>query len=917
MELPQAASEPSAGFGHMQKRRSVFCGASRSTDASNEDELQELTRFFRQKLAIDCPAFFPPNSLPTDAASELPAALASPQDWGRLLHFMQELLSRSLDPPIPLFLPVLSQNQVAQSTSLTCDEKPSPCHAIHPREPFGGATAQQGIAKDEEHEELLLQCTRSIRVVLSAAGKIPVQLCVQQGALPLLVQALCCRNREIMFEAAWCVTNIASGSSEDVTALVASGCLVLLFALVFSFHPSRLSSLGPPSSGAPQPHSPDRDEEEVLEQILWALGNIAGDSPHFRDLLLSPDALFQHTQQLQCYPSIQQQPQLSHLLQHYKESLVRLQQLRRTEFGCGNEEESQFPSLQGQLLALISQCRNIQTWRTCVWLLSNLCRGQPRPQLQRLLPVVPLLQHVLLNFQDDEALSDALWALDGLAGHPRGATLLAERRELLTAVIHVLAHCSSACCCRCPTLSATASPDHAAAPSSLHVWPLKEAGGPFARNSCCRTCCGASPKSPPEAETEQHHQMCVRPALRIVGQVATGSVRQTQLLLDCCVTDQRGIYGDENSRHASSTAERSLSSQPSSLLLHILRILLHHERKAVRKDCGWCISNIAVGSLHQLQQLLDLGVLEAVLMQLSSRGEEEEEVRRELLWVVVNACTTADRAVLVRLLELGAVRPVCEMLRVAARTADPKAAAAAVDAVASILEKSAPAVVAEPGTRGRGDRDCSERAETGWQANGSAAVQQSLGNICWDEKGKSLGSSHVSELIAASCGCCCGENSGNRHVCACTCHHLLLLSSALLLEEECPMLVQLLVQQLQQQPAGLCSDLVARIGRTGEALVEVASVVNRHRFIVRQLIQEYQQRREQAIMDYLVRKSMSKESRACGSRLIPRENRIDGGCRGQGDAAVPPQTLPCGLECLMDGHQSMPVSSDGKRLFRS
>ncbi|KEP63862.1 UNVERIFIED_CONTAM: Armadillo/beta-catenin family repeat-containing protein [Hammondia hammondi] len=908
MESNQAPWEPSTGFGHMQKRRSVFSGANRSTDTVVEDELQELTRFFRQKLAIDCTALCPSSSLYTDAsASDLPAALTSPEDWGRLLHFMQSLLSRSLNSTRPLFLPVPIRNQTSDQCSAPCDEIPSSLHVINAHESSGGATPQQWPCSEKENEELLLQCTRSIRVVLSAAGKIPVQLCVQQGALPLLVQALCCRNREIVFEAAWCVTNIASGSSEDVTALVANGCLVLLFALVFSFHPFHLSSVGPHPSGVSRSSAPERQEEEVLEQILWALGNIAGDSPHFRDLLLCPDALLQHAQQLQCYPSLQQHPQLLRLLQHYKENLMHLQELRRAQFSCGREEERpQFPALQGQLLALISQCRNVQTWRTCVWLLSNLCRGQPRPQFQHLLPVMPLLQHVLLNFQDDEALSDALWALDGVAGHPRGATLFAERRELLTAVIHVLAHCISVCCCGCSKLATSASADDVQSFTGLRG-SAPEREGPSARNLCCRVCSGVSEKVSLEAETEQL-QICVRPALRIVGQVATGSVRQTQVLLDCCVTDQKGLYGNSNASQASSAPGTGVNGQPSTLLLHILRILLHHERKTVRKDCGWCISNIAVGSLYQLQQLLSLGVLEAVLMRLCPRGEEEDEVRRELLWVVVNACTTADRAVLIRLLELGAIRPVCEMLRVAARTADPKAAAAAADAVASILEKFAP--VAEPRTL---DRDCSERSEAGWLAEG-AGFQKSTGNlVCWYGKGGRTICS--SGLTASSCGCCSGENSGIRHVCACTCHHLLLLSSALLLEEDCPLLLQLLVQQLQQQPANLCPHLVARIGRTCEALVEVASVVTRHQVIVRQLIQHYQQNHEQAAMNYLVRKSMAKESH-CGSRLIPRENGLDVDLPGQGDAAFPPQALPAALECSMESHHSVPVSTEEKRFFR-
>ncbi|CAJ0583296.1 unnamed protein product, partial [Mesorhabditis spiculigera] len=213
----------------------------------------------------------------------------------------------------------------------------------------------------EQASTTLQEAVQQVRRMLSTERNPPVDQLIGSGVLPILVR---CLEKSfsvgIQFEAAWALTNIASGTSEQTAAVVEAGAIPLFLELLSS------------------------ESVNVCEQAVWALGNIIGDGPHYRDFCI-------------------------------QQGLVQ------------------------PLLSFIRQETPIGFLRNVTWVLVNLCRSKPPPARELIQVLLPALA-ILVHHTDTHILVDTIWAISYLTDGGNEQIQMVIDSKIVPVVIPLLSH---------------------------------------------------------------------------------------------------------------------------------------------------------------------------------------------------------------------------------------------------------------------------------------------------------------------------------------------------------------------------------------------------------------------------------------------------------------------------------------------
>ena len=107
-----------------------------------------------------------------------------------------------------------------------------------------------------------------LRKMLSDKNKLPIQQTIDLNGVPLLIElAKDTSELHLRMEATWCLANLVSGNSQQTLTLINKNIIQLFHSILDDHYP------------------------QIVEQAIWGLGNIIGDSVHMRQMVVKSNVI--------------------------------------------------------------------------------------------------------------------------------------------------------------------------------------------------------------------------------------------------------------------------------------------------------------------------------------------------------------------------------------------------------------------------------------------------------------------------------------------------------------------------------------------------------------------------------------------------------------------------------------------------
>ncbi|AFP65451.1 importin alpha (nucleomorph) [Chroomonas mesostigmatica CCMP1168] len=218
----------------------------------------------------------------------------------------------------------------------------------------------------------------------------------------------------------------------------------------------------------------------------------------------------------------------------------------------------------GPLLRQMNSPNRLEFLRNLTWTLSNLCRGKIIKKTNFAVTILPILKKFIFS-EDTIILSDVCWALSYLSDGSRERIQLVIDLGIVQRIVELLMH------------------------SRISIQT---------------------------------------PALRILGNIATGDNLQTQVVINC------GI-------------------------LPCLLTLLNSSHKQIKREACWTISNITAGNSDQIQSVINGNIIPTLIYIMKN---SENDVKNEAVWAISNAATGATAKQIEYLVKKDCIAPMIDLL---------------------------------------------------------------------------------------------------------------------------------------------------------------------------------------------------------------------------------------------------------------